>query len=121
MKQYCDYIMESNFYVSHNCVIPVKSFLDKMCVINLEPDIVDGYPTDRPNIYLVNPRTKEPVRPIEPREVLFMLDEKFPKIVKDDYDRRLYLKQIIIDWFDEKINRQKHKDYLSVNSIERKK
>lgn len=119
-NDWCDYILESNFYFNHKNVGDVKKFLDKMCYINAEQDLEDGYPVMKPVIYLMNPANREAVRPMSPHEVLLMLDDKFPKIVKDDYDRKLYLKQIIIDWFDEIVNKQPHKEYLTTNFAERK-
>lgn len=116
---FCDYIIESNFYFNHKNVGDMKRFLDRMCYVNYEQDIEDGYPKMKPVIYLMNPSTKEAVRPMEPREVLLMMDDKYPRIIKDDTDRKLYLKQVIIDWFDEVTNRKPHKDYLSVNFAKR--
>ena len=45
---------------------------------------------------------------------LLMLDDKFNSMVKDEKDRREFLKQIIRDWFDNKISKQ---GLLSVNLI----
>ena len=41
-----------------------------------------------------------------------MLDDKFNSMVKDEKDSRKFLKQIIRDWFDNKISKQ---GLLSVN------
>ena len=59
-------------------------------------------------------RDKNPLKTMSMRELLLMLDDKFNSMVKDEKDRREFLKQIIRDWFDNKISKQ---GLLSVNLI----
>lgn len=108
-----DLIQESFCPVS-DMVVVVKRFLDRGFSRQLQDDIDDnGYPKKKCVVTMLSV-DRQPLKTMSMRELLLMLDDKFNSMVKDDEDRRKFLKQIIRDWFDNKITKQ---GLLSVNLI----
>lgn len=92
----------------------VKHFLDNSFARQLQDDIDEnGYPTKKCVVTMLS-TDKQPLKTMSMRELLLMLDDKFNSLVKDDKDRRRFLKQVIRDWFNNKITKQ---GLLSVNLI----
>lgn len=95
-------------------VLIVKKYLDDNFA-RVESDDIDanGYPTKVKSVTLVS-RDKQPLKPMTIAELLLMLDDKFQDMIKDDNDRKLFLKQIITDWYYGNIDKN---GILSVNFL----
>ena len=107
-------ILQESFFPVADKVMVVKKFLDKSFMRQLQDDIdANGYPKKKCVVMLLS-RDKNPLKTMSMRELLLMLDDKFNSMVKDEKDRREFLKQIIRDWFNNKISKQ---GLLSVNLI----
>ena len=107
-------ILQESFFPIADKVIMVKKFLDKGFMRQLQDDIDEnGYPKKK-CVVILKSTDNQPLKTMAMRELLLMLDDKFNSMVKDEKDRRKFLKQIIRDWFDNKISKQ---GLLSVNLI----
>jgi hypothetical protein len=107
-------ILQESFYPSSDMVLLVKRFLDRNFARQLQDDIdSNGYPKKKCVVTMLS-TDGQPLKTMSMRELLLMLDDKFNSMVKDETDRRNFLKQIIRDWFDNKISKQ---GILSVNLI----
>ena len=105
-------VLQESFFPIADKVMVVKKFLDKSFMRQLQDDIdANGYPKKK-CVGMLLSRDKNPLKTMSMRELLLMLDDKFNSMVKDEKDRRKFLKQIIRDWFDNKISKQ---GLLSVN------
>lgn len=107
-------ILQESFCPLSDMVLMVKKFLDKGFTRQLQDDIdSNGYPKKKCVVTMLS-TDRQPLKTMSMRELLLMLDDKFNSMVKDEKDRRNFLKQIIRDWFDNKISKQ---GLLSVNII----
>lgn len=107
-------ILQESFCPLSDMVLMVKKFLDKGFSRQLQDDIdSNGYPKKKCVVTMLS-TDRQPLKTMSMRELLLMLDDKFNSMVKDEKDRRNFLKQIIRDWFDNKISKQ---GLLSVNII----
>lgn len=55
----------------------------------------------------------EPIQTLSPQKMLDKIDAKFSGIIKDDTERRNFLRQVLADWVDGKVTKE---GMLSVNS-----
>ena len=107
-------ILQESFFPMSDMVLTVKKFLDKGFTRDLQDDIdSNGYPKKKCVVSMLS-TDKQPLKTMSMRELLLMLDDKFNSMVSDESDRRKFLKQVIRDWFDNKISKQ---GLLSVNHI----
>lgn len=107
-------ILQESFYPVSDMVLKVKHFLDNSFTRQLQDDIdSNGYPKKKCVVTMLS-TDRQPLKTMSMRELLLMLDDKFNSMVKDEADRRKFLKQIIRDWFENKITKQ---GLLSVNLI----
>lgn len=107
-------ILQESFFPMSDMVLMVKRFLDKGFTRDLQDDIdSNGYPKKKCVVSMLS-TDKQPLKTMSMRELLLMLDDKFNSMVSDESDRRKFLKQVIRDWFDNKISKQ---GLLSVNLI----
>lgn len=107
-------ILQESFFPIADKVLMVKKFLDNGFARQLQDDIDEnGYPKKKCVVIMLS-ADKQPLKTMAMRELLLMLDDKFNSMVKDEKDRRNFLKQIIRDWFYNKISKQ---GLLSVNLI----
>lgn len=107
-------ILQESFFPMSDMVLTVKKFLDKGFARDLQDDIdSNGYPKKKCVVSMLS-TDKQPLKTMSMRELLLMLDDKFNSMVSDESDRRKFLKQVIRDWFDNKISKQ---GLLSVNLI----
>lgn len=107
-------ILNENFTPTTSMVLMVKEFLDKSFKKQLQDDIDnDGYPKKTGMVVMLSSEGN-PLRSMSMRELLLMLDDKFNNLVKSDEIRRNMFKQIIVDWFNNKISKE---GLLSVNII----
>lgn len=107
-------ILQESFFPMSDMVLTIKKFLDKGFTRDLQDDIdSNGYPKKKCVVSMLS-TDKQPLKTMSMRELLLMLDDKFNSMVSDESDRRKFLKQVIRDWFDNKISKQ---GLLSVNLI----
>lgn len=107
-------ILQESFFPMSDMVLTIKKFLDKGFTRDLQDDIdSNGYPKKKCVVSMLSTE-KQPLKTMSMRELLLMLDDKFNSMVSDESDRRKFLKQVIRDWFDNKISKQ---GLLSVNLI----
>lgn len=107
-------ILQESFFPMADMVLMVKKFLDKGFTRDLQDDIdSNGYPKKKCVVSMLS-TDKQPLKTMSMRELLLLLDDKFNSMVSDESDRRKFLKQVIRDWFDNKISKQ---GLLSVNLI----
>jgi ABC-type antimicrobial peptide transport system permease subunit len=96
-------ILESAFYPNVQQVLNIEDFLNKnfrpkkLLTINNET----GY-SDFDNVVVMVKDGVE-LETLNGKQLLRMLDDKFNNTVKDDADRRKFLKQVIDDWYNGRI------------------
>lgn len=113
-EEFVGVLEKETYYPKPEIVLIVKSFLDKGFSKNYQDDIdTNGYPIKKCVVSMLS-RNRQPLRTMSMRELLLMLDDKFNSTIKDDKHRKNFLKQVIRDWFDNKISRD---GLLSVNMI----
>lgn len=105
-------IFESAFYPKAEQVIEVVDFLNKNFKPKNIPTInTDGY-SDLERDFVMYEDGVE-LQTMTPKDLLRMLDDKFHHRIKDDNDRKRFLKQVITDWYNGKIKN----GMLSVNKV----
>lgn len=105
-------ILESVFYPKAEQVIEVEKFLKD----NFKPKQIltldtNGYPDFEKDVVMVKKNME--LKTMTPKELLRMLDDKFHDRIKDDDDRKRFLKQVITDWYYKRIKN----GILSVNKV----
>lgn len=106
-----DLLIES-FNPSAEKVLVVKDYLDKNFTKGNIDDISGGYPKKVGIInMLVNGQV---VKQLQGDEMLDLLDDKFSQIIVNNEDRKKFLKQILTDWYANKISKE---GLLSVNTL----
>lgn len=106
-------ILESAFYPNVQQVLNIEDFLNRnfrpkqLLTINNET----GY-SDFDNVVVMVKNGVE-LETLNGKQLLRMLDDKFNNTVKDDADRRKFLKQVIDDWYNGRIRN----GILSVNHL----
>lgn len=91
-------IFESVFYPRADQVIEVEDYLND----NFKPKELltldtNGYPDFERDVVMV--KNGMELKTLTPKELLRMLDDKFHHRIKDDEDRKKFLKQVIKDWY----------------------
>ncbi len=97
------YFLSESFIPKADLVLKIKNYLDKNFARQYTDDVEDGYPK---KIYTVNMLSNngQPLKTLEMPEFLMLLDDKFHEIIKNDTDRKSFLKQVIKDWFFKRIS-----------------
>lgn len=107
-------MLTESFFPKSACVIKVKKYLDSNFKKNYIDDIgSDGYPIKIKSVTMIG-INNQPLKSMDMKELLLLLDDKFQTLIQNEDDRKKFLKQIIIDWFDGKITKE---GVLSVNRI----
>lgn len=107
-------MLTESFFPKSACVIKVKEYLDSNFKKNYADDIgSNGYPIKVKSVTMIS-SNNQPLKSMSMKELLSLLDGKFQTLIHDKSDRKKFLKQIIIDWFDGKITKE---GVLSVNRI----
>lgn len=96
------FLLSESFIPKAELVLKIKDYLDKNFAKQLIDDIEDGYPKKIPTVSMLSV-DKQPLKTMQISELLLLLDDKFHSVIKDDNDRKKFLKQVIIDWFVNKI------------------
>lgn len=111
-KKYIDILTEA-FHPELSKVLSVKSYLDKNYTKEFIDDITsDGYMKNAVVFGVL--KDSVVVNQIDANELLLRLDNQFNKIIELKSDRLKFLKQIIVDWVNNKISSN---GVLSVNTI----
>lgn len=107
-------LLEEAFYPTSDKVLLIKNYLDKNFA-RQELDSLDsnGYPIKEKTVTMLS-RDKQPLKTLQIKELLMLLDDKFHKMISDDNDRKKFLKQVITDWYARNI---KANGILSVNHL----
>jgi hypothetical protein len=107
-------ILEEAFYPTSDKVLLIKNYLDKNFA-KQELDSLDdnGYPKKEKTVVMLS-KDKQPLKTLRMKELLMLLDDKFNNMVSDDKDRKKFLKQVITDWY---LNKIKSNGILSVNHL----
>lgn len=98
-------LLTEAFYPSAEKVLAIKEYLDA----NFARQLLDsldgnGYPIKEKTVNLLS-KDKQPLKTLNMKELLRLLDDKFHSMISDDNDRKKFLKQVIKDWYNKKINR----------------
>ncbi len=108
-----DLISEA-FYPNADKVLFIKKYLDKNFQRQSLDDIdSNGYPCISPSVIMMS-SNGQPLKTMQPSEFLMFLDDKFHKMISDEGDRKKFLKQVIKDWYYNKISKN---GLLSVNYL----
>lgn len=108
-----DLLMET-FYPTSEKVLAIKDYLDtNFARQNLDSLDGNGYPIKEKTVMLLS-KEKQPLKTMNMKELLRLLDDKFHRMITDDNDRRKFLKQVITDWYNNNIKRN---GVLSVNHL----
>lgn len=112
MKKFCineqkeneliNYYLSEAFIPKADLVLNIKTYLDKNFAKQMLDDIEDGYPKKVCTVSMLS-IDKQPLKTLQMSELLLLLDDKFHNIIKDDIDRKNFLKQVIKDWYQNKI------------------
>lgn len=107
-------LISEAFYPNADKVLFIKEFLDKNFKRqNLDDVDTNGYPCTTPSVMMVS-CNGQPIKTMEMAEFLLFLDDKFNSMISNDSDRKKFLKQVISDWYYNKISKE---GLLSVNQI----
>ena len=106
-------ILNEVYYPLSSKVLLIKNYLDR----NFKRDYIldmdeNGYPINKGVVNMVSNGVV--IQQMQGDEILTLLDDKFHNIIKDKKDRRTFLKQVLSDWFQNKISRE---GLLTVNKI----
>lgn len=108
-----DLISEA-FYPNADKVLLIKKYLDKNFQRqNLDDIDSNGYPCVSPSVIMMS-SNGQPLKTMQPSEFLMFLDDKFHNMISDEGDRKKFLKQVIKDWYYNKISKN---GLLSVNYL----
>jgi len=92
-------ILNEVFYPTTEKVLYITKYLDRNFAKQQLDSLDDnGYPTKEKTVVLLS-NEKQPLKTLNMKEFLRLLDDKFQKIIKDKEDRRKFLKQVIKDWY----------------------
>ena len=106
-------ILNEVFYPTAEKVNLITNYLDKNFAKQLLDTLDDnGYPSKEKTVVLLS-NEKQPLKTMNMKELLRLVDDKFQKIMSNKEDRRKFLKQIIKDWYFNKIKN----GILTVNFI----
>lgn len=107
-------IITEAFYPTSASVLVIKDFLDAN-FRKTEIDDIDshGYPIKVKTAVMVS-KNGQPLKTFQASELLLLLDDKFQKLISKADDRRVFLKQVMKDWFSNAISRE---GVLTVNHL----
>ncbi|MBP5723280.1 MAG: hypothetical protein J6X18_06880 [Bacteroidales bacterium] len=106
-------VLREAFAVNTTLVNDIRAFIDKKFSYTTYDDVnEDGDIVQKVAIQMLS-SNGEPLQTISPEKMLDKMDSKFAGKIKDDRERREFIRQILIDWVDGKITKD---GLLSVNS-----
>lgn len=102
------------FVINIHLVSAIKKYLDKHFAKAKYDDIDENGDVVEKNAVQVLSISGQPLQTISVEKLLSKLDSKFASNIKDESDRKKFIKQVVDDWMDNKISRD---GMLSVNYI----
>ena len=107
-------LISEAFYPNVDKVLFIKDYIDKNFKKQSLDDIdTNGYPCSTPSVVMMS-KSGQPIKTMEMKEFLLFLDDKFHNMISDESDRKKFLKQVITDWYNNKISKN---GLLSVNRL----
>lgn len=107
-------MLNESFHPKSSLVLRVKEYLDRNFKRTTVNDIdANGYPSDEKTVTWVNGRG-DALKSMNMSQLLDLLDDRFNSSIKNNKDRKEFLKQVIIDWYTYSISRD---GILSKNTI----
>lgn len=107
-------LISEAFYPNVDKVLFIKDYIDKNFKKQSLNDIdANGYPCSTPSVVMMS-NNGQPIKTMEMKEFLLFLDDKFRNMISDESDRKKFLKQVISDWYNNKISKN---GLLSVNHL----
>ena len=106
-------VLKEAFAVNTTLVNEIRDFLDKNFSYAKYDDIDENGDVISKIAIQVLSSNGEPLQTISPEKMLDKMDSKFKEKLKDDKERREFIKQILKDWVDGNITKD---GLLSVNS-----
>lgn len=107
-------LISEAFYPNVDKVLFIKDYIDKNFKKQSLDDIdTNGYPCSTPSVVMMS-KSGQPMKTMEMKEFLLFLDDKFHNMISDESDRKKFLKQVITDWYNNKISKN---GLLSVNRL----
>lgn len=107
-------LISEAFYPNVDKVLFIKDYIDKNFKKQSLDDIdTNGYPCSTPSVVMMS-KNGQPIKTMEMKEFLLFLDDKFHNMISDESDRKKFLKQVITDWYYNKISKN---GLLSVNHL----
>lgn len=107
-------LISEAFYPNVDKVLFIKDYIDKNFKKQSLDDIdTNGYPCSTPSVVMMS-KSGQPMKTMEMKEFLLFLDDKFHSMISDESDRKKFLKQVITDWYNNKISKN---GLLSVNRL----
>lgn len=107
-------LISEAFYPNADKVLFIKNYIDKNFQRqNLDDIDTNGYPCISPSVVMMS-CSGQPLKTMQPKEFLLFLDDKFHGMIADESDRKKFLKQVIKDWYNNKISKN---GLLSVNHL----
>ena len=103
-KQLIKYFLTESFIPKADLVLRIKNYIDSNFERQMLDDIADGYPTKVPTVVMMS-SDKQPLKTLQMSEFLMLLDDKFHNVIKNDEDRKKFLKQVIRDWYRKSISK----------------
>lgn len=100
-----EYLISESFIPRPELVLRIKSYIDK----SFRPQLLDdvdgnGYPKKVYSVAMLS--GNQVVKTLPLSEFLLLLDDKFQKMIKDNDDRKKFLKQVITDWLNKSISKE---------------
>ncbi len=99
-----NFFLSEAFIPKTDLVLQIKKYIDDNFARQMLDDIENGYPKKVSTVVMLS-SDKQPLKTLQMSEFLMLLDDKFHTIIKDDEDRKKFLKQIIKDWFNNTISK----------------
>ena len=103
-EQLIKYFLTESFVPKTDLVLRIKNYIDSNFERQMLDDIADGYPTKVPTVVMMS-SDKQPLKTLQMSEFLMLLDDKFHNVIKNDEDRKKFLKQVIRDWYSKSISK----------------
>ena len=106
-------VLKEAFAVNTSLVRKVYDYVSKNYTFTKYDDINDeGDVVEKIAIQVLG-SNGEPLQTLSPQKMLDKIDAKFSGIIKDDTERRDFLRQVLADWVDGNVTKE---GLLSVNS-----
>lgn len=113
LNEAVDYLLSEAFVPSAEKTALIKDFLDKNFIRQYIDDVDEnGYPKKTPVAGMVS--GGQVLKQLPVRELMLLLVDKFRKMMNNENDLKLFMQQVIKDWFNKSISKE---GILSVNFI----